>query len=184
VLAVAVERFERDGAPALRARTLAAAAGTSTAALHEMLGVKADLARAVFFAGFDELDAGLAGVPETGDPRADAVALLAATRRFALDHPRLFDLMFGRPITEYAPTPADWFAARRIHDRAITVTRRYLGSVGSQNSPEDVALALVALNRGLIATELSGQLGRAEADRDRRWRAAIDAQLDGYARIP
>jgi AcrR family transcriptional regulator len=179
VIATARELFEDEGVPGLRARRVATAAGTSTAALHDMVGTKGDLARALFLDGFTELDRRITALGETGDAAADVVAHLAEVRAFAARCPMLFELMFARPLAEFAPAPEDWRTARALQDRALRLVARYLDAAGSGADPVDTTHALLALNRGLIAQERSGLLGRRPADRDRRWAHAVHALLAG-----
>jgi AcrR family transcriptional regulator len=180
VVATALDLFEAQGAAGLRIRRVAAAAGTSTAAVHDMVGTKGDLARALFLEGFAQLDRRAAAVGETADVTADVVAHLAEVRAFAAARPVLFELLFARPVAEFAPAPEDWGPARALQERALRLVTRFLDGVGSTADPTDTAHALLALNRGLIAAERSGLLGRHPADRDRRWGHAVHAQLAGH----
>ena len=67
----------------------------------------AGLVRAISFEGLRLLADRLGEVPVTDDPRADVVALLAASRRFAIERPMLFEVMYARPIGELSPAPED-----------------------------------------------------------------------------
>lgn len=173
--------LEQEGPTALRARHVASAAGTSTGALYELFGNKTGLVREIFHEGFRMLADLLDEVPASGDARTDLVALLAGSRRFALEHPMLFEVMYARPFGEFDPTPDDLRVAGRIYDLVVRQVKRWLDDVGATTDAVDASHALVALNRGLIATELGGLLGRSGRSRERRWKLAIGAQLDGLA---
>ncbi|MEY2421989.1 MAG: hypothetical protein QOI95_2056 [Acidimicrobiaceae bacterium] len=177
----AIALLEQEGPTAVRARNVASAARTSTAALYELFGDKAGLVRAIFYEGFAMLADRLDGVPLSEDGRTNVVSILAGSRRFAIEHPMLFDVMYARPFGDFDPTPDDLRAAGRIYDLVVRQVKRWLVDVSAATDPVDAAHALVALNRGLIATELAGLLGRSERSRERRWRLAIGAQLDGLA---
>jgi AcrR family transcriptional regulator len=181
VLERAVATLEHEGPSALRARHVASAAGTSTAALYELFGDKAGLVRALFYEGFRQLADLLDEVPVSEAPRAGVVALLAGSRRFAVERPMLFEVMYARPFGEFAPTPDDLRVAGRIYDLVVHRVGRWLSGVGASIDPVDAAHVLIALNRGLIASELAGILGRSDRSRERRWQLAVDAQLDGLA---
>ena len=56
VLRCALDVLERGGPPAVSARRVATAAGTSTAALYEFFGDKAGLVRALYWEGFGALE--------------------------------------------------------------------------------------------------------------------------------
>src|SRR5438270_6409975 len=94
LLRSAVAVLEQEGPFALRARRVASAAGTSTGALYELFGDKTGLVRAIFYEGFKMLAARLDGVDMTNDARADVMALLRASRAFAIEHPMLFEVMY------------------------------------------------------------------------------------------
>ena len=177
----ALRLLEADGPSAVRARTVAGAAGSSTAALYELFGDKSGLVRALFFESFALLDERQRALAHSGDARADLEALLATTREFAQQRPMLFDLMFGRPFEEFDPSTADSDVARAIYRRYIAAVTRWLESVVSPLPPRLGAELLVATHRGLVASELAGLLGRTEEARDARYRAGVCVVLDGLA---
>lgn len=179
LLRSAVALVERDGPAALRARHVASAAGTSTGALYELFGDKTGLVRAIFFEGFSLLADRLDAVAATDHSRGDVIALLAESRHFALERPMLFEVMYARPFGEFDPSPDDLRAGRRIYDLIVRSVKRWIAEAGGACDPVDAAHALVALNRGLIASELAGLLGRSERSRERRWRLSVNALLDG-----
>jgi AcrR family transcriptional regulator len=177
----AIDLLERDGPPAIRARDVAAAAGTSPAALYELFGNKAGLVRAMFLEGFRQLHDRLAAVPETPDPRADLLALLDASRAFAVEHPMLFEVMFARPFAEFDPSAEDRAVAVALYDLVVQRVGRWLDAVGSDLDRVDAAHALVATDRGLVADELAGVLGRSAASVRRRRHLTLAALMDGLA---
>jgi AcrR family transcriptional regulator len=179
LLREAVAVLEQEGPVALRARRVASAAGTSTGALYELFGDKTGLVRAIFYEGFKMLAARLNAVVLTDDARADVLALLRASRDFALEHPMLFEVMYARPFGEFDPTPEDLKVARGLYDLVVRQVKLWLTDAGAEIDPIDAAHTLVALNRGLIATELAGLLGRSRTSKERRWQLALAAQLDG-----
>lgn len=180
----ALHLLEEGGPPAVRARGVASAAGTSTAAVYELFGDKAGLVRSVFFEGFRLLEARLRAVPTTGDARTDLVETLAEARRFALDRPMLFEVMYARPFAEFEPSADDLRAGMGLYRLVTDRVRAWGASAGATpiaDDPRDAAHAVVATNRGLVATELAGLAGTSSRTVDRRWRLTIDALLDGLA---
>lgn len=177
----AIELLERDGPPAIRARDVAAAAQTSAAALYELFGSKAGLVRAMFLEGFRRLHERLAAVPATADPRADLLALLDASRAFAVEHPMLFEVMFARPFAEFDPRREDRADAVALYDLVVRAVGRWLDTVGRDLDRVDAAHAVVATDRGLVADELAGLLGRSDASVRRRRHLTLGALLDGLA---
>lgn len=180
----ALRLLEEGGPPAVRARGVASAAGTSTAAVYELFGDKAGLVRSVFFEGFRLLEDRLRAVPTTGDARTDLVETLAEARRFALDRPMLFEVMYARPFAEFEPSADDLRAGVGLYRLVTDRVRAWGVSAGATriaDDPRDAAHAVVATNRGLVATELAGLAGTSGRTVDRRWRLTIDALLDGLA---
>jgi hypothetical protein len=108
------------------------------------------------------------------------VALLAASRAFAVEHPMLFHVMYSGPVSDFDPSEEDRRAAARVYSLIVSRVDRWLAA-NKDADAVDAAHALVSLNRGLIASELSGLLGTTAKSRQRRWQLAIDAVLDGLA---
>lgn len=179
MLAESIGLLEAEGPVAVTARRVASLSGTSTAAVYELYGDKAGLIRSIFYSGFSRLADRLDSLPRDTDARHDVVAVLEATRAFAVELPMLFDVMFARPFAEFDPTPADFDAAARIHACVIGRVAAWSRTTTRARATIDAAHALVALNRGLISSELSGLLGSSAAIRHRRRSLAIDSTLDG-----
>jgi AcrR family transcriptional regulator len=179
LLRSAVAVLEQDGPAALRARHVAATAGTSTAALYELFGDKAGLVRAIFFEGFRSLLQDVEAVEETRNPRADLIGTLAASRSFAVRHPMLFEVMYSRPIQEFRPEGDDLAVTGTLYGLMLRRVSRWLPTGTPRSAAVDAAHAVIALNRGLIAAELAGLQGKSQASVDRRWSLAVNAQLDG-----
>lgn len=179
VLSESLALLESQGSGAVTARRVASAAGTSTAAVYELFGSKAGLVRSIFFEGFEQLAALLDANEATDDARADLVTLFETTRSFALKFPMLFDVMFARPFAEFEPSASDYDAAKRIYSHVTGLVAALLGSRRGAQATVDAAHMLVALDRGLIASEMSGLLGGSAASVTRRRSIALSAALDG-----
>jgi AcrR family transcriptional regulator len=184
LLRSAVKIIETGEQP-LTARTVAAAAGTSTGALYELFGDKAGLIKAVFHEGFRQCAAQVEALPVTSDARHDIVVLLQITRTFSRTNPMLWKIMFARPFTEFQPTAADYTAATDIYAIVLARVDRLLAEAGSRTTNHmDVARVLIATSRVLIDAELDGILGNSRKSNDRRWHLAIDSLLDGLTMGP
>src|SRR5581483_3247056 len=94
LLRAAVEILDKDGPDALQTRKIAGAAGTSTMALYTHFGGMPALIAAVAEEGLCQFDAALTMAP-TSDPVADLMAAGIAYRRFAIERPHMYRLMFG-----------------------------------------------------------------------------------------
>lgn len=179
VLAEAVDLLAQDGVAGVTARAVARAAETSTPAVYELFGDKGGLVRAVFFEGFRRLYEQLAAVPESDDPRADALATVAAYRAFVVANPALADVMLSRPFTDFAPGPPELRASGSVRELIVARVRRGVAAGAFAADPIDLAHALVALVQGLAAAENGRRLGTTPESVDRRWALAVGALLDG-----
>src|SRR3981081_4764746 len=106
VLQVAVEMLTNDGVAGFTTRKVAQGAATSVPAVYELFGDKSGLVREVFFEGFRLLRRYLGTIPESDEPRADLVRLLAIYRSFMRENPTLAEVMFSRPFSAFDPGPS------------------------------------------------------------------------------
>lgn len=178
ILRAATSVLATEGPGGFTTRKVAAAAGTSTAAVYELYGDRAGLLRRVFFEGFRRLADAFAELEATDDPRADVAASLAAYRRFSQDHPVLAELMFQRPFTDFAPGPDDLAAGAATYRHIMDRVRRCHAAGLVRGDPVDVAHVLLALAQGLARQEAAGWIG-SPASADRRWDLAVAAVFDG-----
>jgi AcrR family transcriptional regulator len=176
----AAERIvEADGLDALTVRRVAEEVGTTTRAVYSVFGSKDGLVVGLGIRAFDFLREALTGVPETDDPGADLVeAGVHVFRRFALEHPSLFEIGFRECLPE---------AVRDAADAAMVgLTRRVervedAGMLGDRTVSHAV-LAFDSLCEGLAVVELRGRLP--EPDGERVWRDALGALVRGFAVSP
>lgn len=94
MLDAAVSLLHEHGPDALQTRKVAGAAGTSTMAVYTHFGGMRELIAEVAEEGLRQFDTALT-VPQTADPVADLVAVGVAYRRFAIERPHMYRLMFG-----------------------------------------------------------------------------------------
>lgn len=179
VLERALDTLEREGPSAVSARRIAAEAGTSTGALYEFFGDKAGLVRAVYFEGFASLRAALEAVPRGDDPRQYLVDLLVTSRRFAIERPMLFEVMYSRPFAEFSPEHDDAEDGVAIYRLIVSAVRRWLKQAGSAMSATEAAHIVVAAHRGFVTTELAGIAGSTRRTIEARYRHGVDVVLDG-----
>ncbi|GAA4423564.1 TetR/AcrR family transcriptional regulator [Georgenia halophila] len=159
-----------DGGPAsLSLRSVAAAAGTTTAAVYSLFGGRTALVDAVVAEGFRRFATHLDAVPRTDDPLADLLALGVAYRANALENPHFYRVMFetvgaeGRDGDRGAAAPT--FAVLR------EAVARAFGT--GQDESEAVAVRLWALAHGLVSLELAGLLPGGTQERAERYVAAL-----------
>lgn len=178
LLAEAERLLSARGVSVLSLREVASGAGTSTRAVYSLFGSKEALLGALGARAMELLRAGVDAVPVTDDPRRDLVEAALVFRRFALDHPALFEVAFQRV------DPAVWPRFRATAADALAVLARRFetlaaaGLLGGRAVPEAVT-AFHGLCEGLAGVELRGRMPG--ADRERVWRDAFTALVAGFA---
>ena len=90
-----IRLLAEEGPSAIKARTVASAAGLSTMVVYHHFGGIPELTRAVIDYGFTELKDAVSQLPVTEDPIADLAVQALTFRRVARENPHLYDLMFG-----------------------------------------------------------------------------------------
>jgi AcrR family transcriptional regulator len=109
----------RNGASALSLRAVARDMGMAPSAIYRYFASRDDLLTALIIDAFgalaDTLDATYERVRGAGAPNAGAefLALAAAYRRWALEHPTEYRLVFSTPVPGYTGTPGTTAAAAR-----------------------------------------------------------------------
>ncbi len=182
VLHVALATLAADGVTGFTTRKVARQASTSTPAVYELFGDKAGLVREVFFEGFRLLGQRLGDLAESGDPRADLVAVIEVFREFAGANPVLTEVMFSRPFADFDPGPDELRAGSAVREFIVGRVRRCTSAGIVHGDNTDIAHVLLALAQGLAAQEAAGWLGTSRASMDRRWELAVRAVLGGLAR--
>ncbi len=167
------------GTAGLSVRAVAEAVDASTSAIYALFGSKAGLVRAVYRAGFEALEAHLAAVTRSDDPWEDLLALGLAYRSAAIAAPDLYEVMFGRPVPEFAPDADDVRLALGTLDHL----RRALGRIAETDGLppgldlEAATRATWARVHGLASLELGGGLGDGG---EALWRSVLLADRRGW----
>jgi AcrR family transcriptional regulator len=146
-----------EGAGALSLRRVAASVGASTQVIATHFDDKQGLLDALFARGFDALTAAMDDLPDG----ARVGAAMRAYRAFALDEPHRYQLMFARPVSDYAPGEAAKAAARGALEALVDVvraTRRAGAPTDPASSEADLADAhfVWSVAHGQVALELAG----------------------------
>ncbi|WP_317453574.1 TetR/AcrR family transcriptional regulator [Streptomyces sp. CBMA152] len=174
LLAAAEQLLQERGAAALSLREVTSRAGTSTRAVYSLFGSKEALLGALGAHAMEMLHEGVDAIPVTDDPRHDLVEAALMFRRFALDHPALFEVAFQRV------DPAVWprFQATAA-DALVALSRRFeplvaAGLLGGRPVPEAV-WAFHSLCEGMAGVEL--RRTPFGVDPEWLWREAVRALL-------
>lgn len=178
LLQAAVGLLNEHGPDALQTRKVASAAGTSTMAVYTHFGGMRELIAAVAEEGLRQFDAALTVNP-TDDPVADLMAVGAAYRRFAIERPHMYRLMFGSTSAHGINAPAGnvltltlgeieqhepSFAhvVRAVH-RAMHEGRITMCSADDDTAVVATAAQFWALIHGFVMLELAGFYGEDES---------------------
>ena len=174
MLHAAVGLLDDHGPDALQTRKVASAAGTSTMAVYTHFGGMRSLIAEVAEEGLRQFDAALT-VPQTGDPVADLFTCGAAYRRYAIERPHMYRLMFGSTSAHGINAPAHnvltltvaeieqrypSFAhvVRGVH-RCMLVGRITVGSADDDVAVVATAAQFWAFIHGFVMLELAGYYG-------------------------
>jgi|HubBroStandDraft_3_1064219.scaffolds.fasta_scaffold28276_3 AcrR family transcriptional regulator len=163
LIQVTIRLLAEQGPSAIKARTVASAAGLSTMVVYHHFGGIPELTRAVVDHGFKELDDALSQLPVTEDPITDLAVEALTCRRVARENPHLYDLMFGlstratyRPLRDTdvrfsGRSPA--FQAAYAHIAEACERLVSSGRINEQEA-EGVAAQLWSYVHGFITLEL------------------------------
>ncbi|MCZ4590385.1 MULTISPECIES: TetR/AcrR family transcriptional regulator [Rhodococcus] len=151
-----------QGPSAIKARTVASAAGLSTMVVYHHFGGIPELVRAVADHGFTELGTAFSQVPVTEDPVVDLFVLALTCRRQARENPHLYDLMFGlstratyRPLESDVRLSGHSPAFRDAYTHVTDACARLVNSGRVEpHAPEVVAAQLWSYVHGYITLEL------------------------------
>jgi AcrR family transcriptional regulator len=162
--------LERDGPQSLHARKVAAEIGASTMAVYTHFGGMSGLVDAIAGEAFTRFAQALTEVPQTDDPVADFFAMGGAYRRFALQNPQRYQLIFGVSSPEtITRNRTDLTVTGSVVDRSkraasfealLTGVRRMIAA-GRIRDDGVVAIAgrLWSLIHGAVMLEMAGFFG-------------------------
>ncbi|MGI8646237.1 MAG: WHG domain-containing protein [Nocardioides sp.] len=146
-----------DGGPdSLSLRALARAADTSTTAIYTIFGSKDELVAAVLDAAAASLTRAQDAVPTTDDALGDFAQLGRAYRRWALNHPDLYNVMFGRLGMRERTSPDQLDGSMR--PLLDAVHRCIDEGVLRQVDARQAAISIWAAVHGLVSLEIAGYL--------------------------
>lgn len=174
MLHAAVGLLDSDGPDALQTRKVAGAAGTSTMAVYTHFGGMRGLIAAVAEEGLRQFDEAQT-VPRTDDPVADLFVTGAAYRRYAIERPHMYRLMFGSTSAHGINAPAGNVLTLTVAEieqhhpsftHVVRVVRRCMlaGRITAGGADDDASVVATAaqfwaLIHGFVMLELAGYYG-------------------------
>jgi AcrR family transcriptional regulator len=163
----AMDLLAELGPSAIKARTVASAAGLSTMTVYHHFGGIPELTRAVIDRGFKDLDSAFSQLSKTDDPIADLAVQALVCRQVARQNPHLYDLMFGlstratyRPLRDPDIRLCGSSSSfRNVYAHVAAACARLVssGRVRPQD-PDVVAAQLWSFVHGFITLELAQAL--------------------------
>jgi AcrR family transcriptional regulator len=174
LLHAAVGLLDEHGPDALQTRKVASAAGTSTMAVYTHFGGMRGLIAELADEGYRQFDAALT-VPETADPVADLLVTGMAYRRYAIERPHMYRLMFGSTSAHGINAPAGNVLTLTVAEieqhipsfahvvgavqRCMRAGRITVGSATDDATIIATAAQFWALVHGFVMLELAGFYG-------------------------
>ena len=174
MLHAAIALLDEHGPDALQTRKVASAAGTSTMAVYTHFGGMRALIAEVAEEGVRQFDAALT-VPQTADPVTDLFVAGAAYRRYAIEHPHMYRLMFGSTSAHGINAPAGNVLTLTVAEieqhapsfaRLVRAVHRSIlaGRITACSADDDAAVVATAsqfwaLIHGFVMLELAGYYG-------------------------
>lgn len=159
LLRAAAALLAAEGPGALTVRRIAAEAGYSTMGVYSRFGGKDGIVEALFVDGFQALAAAMAAVPETDDADADLMESGRAYRRFALEHPTSYSIMFERSVPGYEPSEAAVVIAAGTFELLVGRVQRAMdaGAIAG-GDVDETAQRIWAAVHGWVSLEIHGLL--------------------------
>ncbi len=174
MLHAAVGLLDDHGPDALQTRKVAGAAGTSTMSVYTHFGGMRALIAAVAEEGLRQFDAAQT-VPQTADPVADLFVVGAAYRRYAIERPHMYRLMFGSTSAHGINAPAGNVLTLTVAEieqhhpsfaHVVRVVRRCMlaGRITVGGADDDASVVATAAQfwasiHGFVMLELAGYYG-------------------------
>ncbi|MGB5759900.1 MAG: TetR/AcrR family transcriptional regulator [Acidimicrobiales bacterium] len=172
LLDAALDMLRRDGAANLTVRNITEHAGCSTTGIYTYFGGKHGLIEAIFLGGFESFDDSLRPHYEADDLLGAGLAY----RRWALDNPTHYLVMFGRAVPDYEPSAA---AMARANESFDLLVKAVAGR--GVDDPLSTAHHIHATVHGYVMLELVGMGPVGRAARDELYEAGLDQVLAGMA---
>ncbi|TDE08268.1 TetR/AcrR family transcriptional regulator [Jiangella asiatica] len=185
LLSRAAATVSSTGVRSLSLRSLAAQAGTSTAAVYSLFGSKSGLVTAVYQRAFARFADQLARAGVSDDPVEDIVRLGLAYRDGAVADPNGYRIMFGDEVRPSEVGPKAARAGARTFEPLLDAVRRAVisGAFPDSPAPESIATALWANVHGLVSLQLGEMLPPAAGDPAAVFRTAVRANVTGWAAL-
>jgi AcrR family transcriptional regulator len=160
IVASAAALLDRDGAESVTMRRVAKAVGVTAMALYRHFADRAALLHALADAGFEDLAARVMAAPKPRDPEKRLLKILDEFLNFALERPRLFELMFLTRRAGARTYPRDFKAGQSATANLTTeaITEGIKTGCFRKEDAWEITFAMGALLQGLVMLYLGGRM--------------------------
>lgn len=174
-MAAALAILGEEGPDHFTVRAIAKRAGVAPMAIYNHFGGKNGLLEAIWTDGFTLLESYV--TVDTGDPAADTLASGLAYRRFALDHPAHYTVMFLHHFTNFVPSlDAVHLSARTFQVLIGHVEDCQTRGLYTTYPPADILQVFWAACHGYVSLEILSVDFSSDAD------ATFEAMLSALMR--
>lgn len=178
LVATAARLLADEGAAALTVRRIAGESGMSTMNVYSRFGGKHGVVEQLFLEGFRLLAEEMAATPPSDDPVADLRSCGVGYRRFALEHPTLYAVMFEHAVPDYEPSPhALASGLATLQQLADRVQRCIDAGRFRPGPPLHLAAIVWSTCHGVVSLELRAKLADAVD-----WKAVYDDACENLLR--
>jgi AcrR family transcriptional regulator len=165
-IAKAARQLLKDGgADAVTMRRIANAVGITPMAVYRHYADRADLLNALADAGFKKLASRLDATPAGGDLERRLNAIVDIYLTYALQNPRLFELMFLEQREGARRFPRDFKAGRSstANVGAVLIQEGMESGYLRKDDAWEISFEMGALLQGLLMLYLGGRMGMSQA---------------------
>jgi AcrR family transcriptional regulator len=182
ILDAALQLLTEKGLEALTVRGIATRANVAPMGIYNHFDGKMGVYEALWMDGFDRLTTTMAAVVDSGDPRADMVACGHSYRRFALENPAHYRLMFLDQVDDFTPSAE---AASASGQALQILINRVESAQRSGSFPAGRAInfaqAIWATVHGYVSLELLRV--NFATDAEAAFEALLQAMYEGFSRL-
>jgi AcrR family transcriptional regulator len=166
IAAAAGKLLEREGAEAMTMRRVAKAVGITPMALYRHFADREGLLNALADAGFEELVARVEKIDLPADPEDQLRSILDVFLDFALEKPRLFELMFLKRRAGARQFPVDFQAGQSPTAKfaAAALEAGMEQGIFHRYDVWEITFETGALLQGLVMLYIGGRVGTSEQE--------------------
>lgn len=181
ITAAAGKLLDRDGTEAVTMRRVAKAVGITPMALYRHFADRDGMLNALADAGFRDLASRVEGAPLPADIEKQLRAILDVFLDFALEKPRLFELMFLLRREGARQFPGDFRAGRSPTAKfaAAALEAGMKKGVFRQDDVWEIVFETGALLQGMVMLYLGGRVGTSEEEFRALCHRAFRRYIDG-----